>query len=74
MTNNLLNKNEALKNTDFHKNLHTKAEKFLKQKQYKSAVVPYLNSMLLNKKNIKTYIGISKAYKDRKSTRLNSSH
>ena len=33
MTNNLLNKNEALKNTDFHKNLHTKAEKFLKQKQ-----------------------------------------
>ena len=29
MTNNLLNKNEALKNTDFHKNLHTTAEKFL---------------------------------------------
>lgn len=51
------------KKEDFNTKFHNTAEKFLKQKQYKSAIAPYLNSILINKKNIKTYIGISKAYK-----------
>ncbi len=47
---------------DFHTILMT-AEKFMKQKKYKNAVVAYLNSILLNKANTPSYVGLSKAYK-----------
>ncbi len=63
MTKEALEKKEVSAVRDFHSELNTAANRFLKQKQYKNAIVPYLNSMLINKNNIETYIGISKAYK-----------
>ena len=48
--------------TDFQA-IHQTAEKFMKQKKYKKAVIAFLNAILLNKANIPAYIGLSKAYK-----------
>ena len=42
---------------------HTEAQNLMKQKQYRDAVVLYLNSLLMDKENTETFINISKAYK-----------
>ena len=54
---------QATKNIEQALNYHTAAQNFMKQKQYKNAVVSYLNSLMIDKENIKTYISLSKAYK-----------
>lgn len=46
--------------------LEKQAQKLLKQKQFKAALISYLNLLMLDKKNISSYIGISKAYKNLK--------
>ena len=42
---------------------HLAAQNFMKQKQYKNAAVSYLNSLMMDKNNVQTYIKLSKAYK-----------